>query len=157
MTMTRSRALLLLAGLLVVVGLPLAGKWARRQGVPRCDLDGLELVPLYQVRVVDRAGGSHHFCCVRCARTWLARQGNPPRAVYVKDEAGGAEIDARSAHFVQSTVPTNPVTGNTVHAFRDRAAAEEHARAFAGWVLPEAEQPFPAENGAAASETSPGR
>jgi hypothetical protein len=143
MRLTRSRCLLGLAGLLVVVGLPLAGTWARRHAGPRCDLDGLPIEPLYQVRVVDAAGAAHRFCCVHCARQWLARQKAPPAAVYVTDEAGGAAIDARSAYFVQSTVPTNAITGNRVHVFRDRAAAEAHARAFAGWVLTGAERPWP--------------
>ena len=138
----RSRLLLVLAGLLVVVGLPLAGKWARRGAGPRCELNGLAIQPLYQVRVVDRAGASHRFCCARCAARWLARQEDRPRAVYVTDEAGGAEIDCRAAWFVRSTVVTNPITGNRIHAFRGRADAEEHARAYNGEVLTGVERPF---------------
>jgi hypothetical protein len=132
----RRRLLLVLAGLLVVVGLPVAGWWARRPAAPRCAFDGLKIDPLYRVRVVDAAGVSHPFCCVRCAGAWVARQGGRPTAVYVTDEAGGAEIDSRSACFVLSAVVTNPVTGNRVHSFRDRADAEAHARAFGGWITP---------------------
>jgi hypothetical protein len=150
----RSRPLLLLAGLVVIVGLPLAGKWVRRQPEPRCALNGLKVEPLYGVRVVDRAGGSLRFCCVRCARRWLARQGGSPEAVYVTDETGGEEIDSRSATFVQSPVATNPITGNRVHAFRDRAAAEEHIRAFGGWVLTGADRPFQVAPGLAAGVRS---
>jgi hypothetical protein len=142
MTTIRSRALLVLVGLVIVAGVPLAGKWARRRSDPCCDFDGLRIEPLYRVRVVDRSGGSHDFCCVRCADLWLARHGEEPAAVYVMDEADGGEIDARSATFVRSTAVTNPITGNRVHAFRDRTAAEEHVAAFGGEVLTGAERPF---------------
>jgi hypothetical protein len=134
--------LLLLAGLVLIVGLPLAGRWARRQAEPRCALDGLVIEPLYRVRVVDRAGGSHVFCCIRCAGRWLARQAERPAAVYVTDEASREEIDAAAAHFVQSTVVTNPVTGSRTHVFRNLTDAEEHARLYAGWLLTGAERPF---------------
>lgn len=140
--MTRARPLLVLASLALIVGVPLAGKWARRHQAPRCELDGLPVEPLYRVRVVDQAGASHEFCCARCARRWLRRQGNPPATVFVTDEMGGGELDAASAWFVQSPVVTNPVTGNRLHAFRDRAAAEEHARAFDGDLLTGGERPF---------------
>jgi hypothetical protein len=91
---------------------------------------------------VDRAGGSHVFCCVRCAGRWLARQAERPAAAYVTDEASREEIDAASAFFVQSTVVTNPVTGNRTHVFRSPADAEEHARLYAGWLLTGEERPF---------------
>jgi hypothetical protein len=157
MTSLRSRLLLFLAGLLVVVGLPLAGWWGRRGAAPRCELDGLTIEPLYRVRVVDRAGASHRFCCVRCAARWLGRQGDRPRAVYVTDEASGAEVDAGSAFFVRSAVVTNAVTRNRVHAFRDRAAAEEHARAYGGETLTGVQRPFSFEMDPAADASSPGR
>jgi hypothetical protein len=135
---------LVFAGLAVVVGLPLAGAWLRRDEPPRCELEGLAIEPLYRVRVVDRSGKSHSFCCVECARRWLEREGGVAPAVYVTDEVGGAELDARSACFVQSPVVTNPVTGNCTHVFRDRADAEEHVRAFDGLLLAGADRPFPA-------------
>jgi hypothetical protein len=152
----RSRLLLFVAGLLVVVGLPLAGTWARRGGGPRCELSGLAIQPLYQVRVVDHAGASHRFCCARCAARWLARQEDAPRAVYVTDEAHGAEIDCREAFFVRSTVVTNPVTGNRIHAFRDRADAGEHARAYSGAVLTGVERPFSFQTDPATDGSYPG-
>jgi hypothetical protein len=142
MSYHRPRLLWVLAGVLLVVGLPLAGKWARGPAAPRCDLDGLAIEPLYRVRVVDRAGAAHHFCCVGCAGRWRERQAEGPAAVYVTDEATGAEMDARSAVFVRSLVMTNPVTRNRIHVFRDPAAAEEHARAFAGTVLTGEERPL---------------
>jgi hypothetical protein len=139
---TTARKLLLVAGLGVVVGLPLAGKWLRQGDPPRCERDGLPIVPLYRVRVVDRAGQPHLFCCVQCARVWLERRGEAPGAVRVTDEADGREIDPRAAHFVRSPVATSPITGNHVHVFRSPADAAEHARAFGGWVLGEEERPF---------------
>jgi hypothetical protein len=144
MNSPRSRLLLLLGCLLVVVGLPLAGKWLRRQRGPRCTLDGLAIEPLYEVRIVDSAGAAQRFCCIHCAVSWLARRGERPGAIYVTDEVSGEEIDARSAHFVQSAVVTNPITRNRVHVFRDRADAEEHVRAFGGQLLTGAERPFAA-------------
>jgi len=142
--MNRSRCLLLLGCLVVVVGLPLAGKWLRRQREPRCTLDGLPIEPLYEVRVVDSAGTVHRFCCVRCAASWLARRGERPSAIWVTDEGSGEEIDSQSAHFVQSPVVTNPITRNRVHVFRDRPDAEEHVRAFGGQLLTGAERPLAA-------------
>src|SRR5262249_36785541 len=65
-----------------------------------------------------------------------------PRAVYVTDEASGAEIDSGSAFFVRSAVVTNPVTRNRVHTFRDRADAEDHARAYEGEALTGVRRPF---------------
>jgi hypothetical protein len=138
---TRSR-LLLIAGLMLVVGLPLAGWWARRQAPPRCSLDGLAIEPLYRVRVVDQEGGSHLFCCVRCAVRWLSRQPERPAGIYVTDEVSREEIDAASACFVESAVVTNPVTGNRTHVFRSQADAEEHARLYAGWHVTGTERPF---------------
>src|SRR5262249_57057291 len=90
MNRARSRWLLLLAGLLVIVGLPVAGKWLRRQSEPRCALDGLKIEPLYRVRVVDRTGGSQDFCCIRCAGLWLGRHGGPPRGAFFAGPGGGA-------------------------------------------------------------------
>ena len=135
--MSRARARLWLLGACaaVVVGLPLAGRWLRPRSVGRCALDGLKVEPLYQVRVVEAAGESRLFCCVRCADRWLATVDARPAAVYVTDEATGDEIDAAMAWFVKSAVVTNPVTRNRVHAFRDRADAEAHARDFHGDVL----------------------
>ena len=132
----------LLVGMIVIVGLPLAGKWARRRAEPRCELDGLRVEPLYRVRIVDGAGQSHAFCCVHCAAQWLARHGDQVAEVRVTDEVGGEEIDARAAWFVESRVVTQPVVGNRVHVFQSREAAEEHVRAFGGHVLQDTERPF---------------
>jgi hypothetical protein len=133
-----------LLGLLVVVGLPLAGHWARRPPERRCALDGGPLEPHYRVRVVDAEGSACEFCCIRCAEIWLGRQRQPPQAVYVTDEASGQEVEVASAYFVRSLVVTTPTTGNRIHAFRHRADAEKHAAAFGGRVLQGPERPFAA-------------
>jgi hypothetical protein len=140
--MKYNRWLLLLAGLLLVIGLPLTGKWSRRSQPPHCELDGLKIEPRYRVRVVEPAGGSHLFCCVRCAGRWLARQEGKAAAVYVTDESHGEEVDATAAWFVRSTVVTNPITGNRVHAFREQSDAEAHIREFRGRVLTDEERPL---------------
>jgi hypothetical protein len=132
--------LLLLAGL--VVGLPLLGKWLRRHAEPRCAMHGVAIHPLYRVRIEDSAGASHAFCCIRCAQSWLARRGERPAAIEVTDETTGEPIDARLAHFVESAIVTNPVTGNRIHAFRDQADAEAHSRTFAGHILTSGDYPF---------------
>jgi hypothetical protein len=138
--------------LLVVVGLPFGGKWSRRHQVPHCELDGLKIEPRYRVRVVDLSGRSHAFCCVRCAGRWLARQEESAAVVYVTDESHGAEIDATAAWFVRSTVVTNPITGNRVHAFREQADAEAHLREFRGRVLTGTERPLQIGTGSATEQ-----
>jgi hypothetical protein len=140
MTRAGPRLFLLLTGLAVVLGVPVAGRWARR-GEARCALDGRKIEPLYRARVVQR-GRSRDFCCVGCASRWLGRSGHEADAVYLTDETGGGEVEARSAHLVRSCVVTNPVTGDRTHAFAQRQDAEEHARAFAGSVLSGSERPF---------------
>jgi hypothetical protein len=142
MTVRSSRWLLLAAWILVVVGLPLAGKWARRSTVPACALDGARINPLYRVRVVDAQGRDQEFCCIHCAELWCGQQTDRPRAVFVTDEVTGQEIDAASAWFVRSQVVTVPHTGNRIHAFRDRADAARHADAAHGLLLSDAEKPF---------------
>jgi hypothetical protein len=130
-----------LVGLIVVVGLPLAGHWARRSLVPRCALDGTRIEPLYRVRMQDSAGASHEFCCIRCALLWLER-GHNPQSIWVTDEVTGAEVDAGSACFVSSAIVTMPTTGNDVHAFGNPQDAAQHARVFRGALLTGADRPF---------------
>ncbi len=131
-----------LVGLVVVVGLPLAGHRARRGTPTGCALDGQRFDASYRVAVVDAGGERHEFCCLVCAELWLARRSEPPRAVTVTDEESGQEVDAGEASYVRSWVVTNPATGNRVHVFRSREAAEEHAEAFGGTVLSGSERPF---------------
>jgi hypothetical protein len=139
--MSRQRVLAALAAVALGVGLPLTGHWIRQSGPTRCAYDGQRIEPRYRVRVVDHDGQGHEFCCIRCATWWLER-GRDAAKVRVVDEASGEEIDSRGAYFVESAIVTNHVTGNHVHAFQDRAAAEEHARAYGGLLLQGAERPL---------------
>jgi hypothetical protein len=139
--MTRSERIVVLVLAVLVLAAPLAGRWWRDREGSRCAWDGLPIQALYRVRAVDEAQLSRTFCCVRCAEFWCAEHGAAP-AVYVTDEASGTEIDAAAAWFVQSTVPTNPITRNSIHAFRERADAQQHAETFGGRLLTDDERPF---------------
>jgi hypothetical protein len=130
------------ASLVLVVFVPLGASWLRRAAPPRCALDGQDIVPLYQVRIVDLADQEHICCCIRCAEAWLKRDGRRPLGVYVMDEASGVELDAAAACFVHSPVVTNRVTGNRIHAFADAAHAEEHRATFGGTWLRGVERPL---------------
>jgi hypothetical protein len=130
------------AGLVVVVGLPLAAYLMRGNANGGCALDGAKINTAYRVQIVDGHGDSHAFCCLRCAQLWLKRQSAPPQSVVVADESSGEEIDAQEAVYVRSSVVTTPATGNRIHAFRSRADAEKHADRFGGTVLSESETPL---------------
>ncbi len=135
MTRFESRATLVLATLAIALGLPLLGWWAHRDSSPRCERDGLAVVPQYRVRIVDAAGDVHFFCGIACAERWLDGERPDVREVYVTDETSGDEIDAGHAWFVRSSVLTNAVTRNRIHAFERREDAAQHADAFAGEIL----------------------
>jgi hypothetical protein len=122
--------------------LPWLGTWSRRQKLPQCALDGIAIVPIYAVEVVDAGRQKHRFCCLRCAEYWLAQEPSPPSAVSVTDEVSGQPVDASEAYFVRSSVVTNAVTGNRIHAFENRADAEAHAAQFRGRLLTAAERPL---------------
>jgi hypothetical protein len=133
----------LLAGLVVVVGLPLLAHWLRRPTEAGCALDGLRIDPRYRVAIVDHLGTRHAFCCLRCAEIWLQKESKfPPRSVTVTDEATGERVDAALAWYVRSAVATNRITGNRIHVFQSQADALKHAADFAGVVLEESEKPF---------------
>jgi hypothetical protein len=131
-----------LAGLLVAVGLPFAGHWARSRRGPDCALDGMPVEAVYRVEVVDGRGRSHAFCCLRCAQIWLDHQPAAPQSVTVTDEATGAPLDAAAAFYVRSEVVTTPTTGNRVHVFANRADARRHAEHNHGRVLSGPEAPL---------------
>ena len=141
-TKSRLAALAALAALVLLALVPLAARWLRRESPGRCALDGAAVVPLYRVRICDSVGEYRSFCCVRCAELWLARQSAPPQTIRVTDEASGQEIDAKAAVFVRSLVVTTPTTGNRIHAFASRAAAEQHADVASGRVLGGSKRPF---------------
>lgn len=138
----RTATLWLLAGLALVVALPVTGSWVRRHREKGCVLDGMRIEPAYRVRIIDHAGKNQELCCIQCAEIWLKGKDVPLTSIFVTDEASGAEIPAGSAQFVRSLVVTTPVTRNRVHAFKNRDDAEAHAKNCLGTLLSEAEQPF---------------
>jgi hypothetical protein len=142
MSHRRARIALAIATLGLVVGLPLLGAWSRRDGPPRCSLDGLPIEPQYQVSIVTQGGAAYDFCCVRCAEHWIEKSGDSAAEVFVTDEEIGQRFSASRAWFVRSSIVTNPATGNRVHVFRSRSDAERHAAAFAGELLVGEDRPF---------------
>ncbi len=114
----------------------------RRDGGERCAWDGLAVEPIYRVRIVEPGGDSYSFCSPECAEHWLHRDQRDPIDVLVTDEAGGDEVDAASASFVRSTVATNAVTGNRLHAFRRTEDALRHIEAAGGRLLQGPQRPF---------------
>ena len=140
--MSRRRLYLLAILVAATIALPFIGKWARSRGAVRCELDGLKIEPRYRVRIIDREGAAHSFCCVHCAERWLARSGATDATVWVTDEASGSEIDAAQAHYVHGDTPTNPITGNRLRVFASGADGEEFIRVFGGQSVPDSERPF---------------
>jgi NosL len=145
MNQKSSRTLWIIAGLGLVIGLPLLGRWSREHAPTRCALTGLTIEPRFRVRLVEAGGLSWDFCCIQCAEGWLARRKNRTSAIYVTDEASGNLIDARTAFLVHSSAITNSITGNRIHAFRNQADAQNHARALHGEELNGSERPFKSE------------
>jgi len=140
---TRQRFwLTLILGGLTVVGLPILGTWCRRHRLPRCDLDGAPIEPIYAVQIVDAGGVKHEFCCILCAEFWLKQQTAASREVRVTDEVSGQPITADDAYFVRSATFTNQATGNRVHTFQERRDAEQHAHDHFGHLLEGPERPF---------------
>jgi hypothetical protein len=122
--------------------LPALGTWSRRHQLPHCALDGVAIVPIYAVEILDAKSQLHRFCCVRCAEYWLAQDPSPPTAIQVTDEVSGQPVDCAAAIFVRSTIVTNAVTGNHIHAFARREDAEAHAAQFRGRTLTDGERPL---------------
>lgn len=129
---------------MLAVALPLLGTYLRRQRLPQCALDGVAVVPTYAVEIATAGEPTRRFCCIRCAQYWLQMEKTSPasRSVNVTDEVTARPVDARDAFFVRSRVVTNAVTGNNVHAFAERADAEQHAAQFRGKLLTKNEHPF---------------
>ena len=117
----------------------LAGSLMKKSGGDRCALDATKIEPIYQVDFSPREGKTEKFCCIECARKWLAANKGKVAAVTATDEVTGKRIDASIAYFVESDVVTNRSTGNRIHAFADRIDAEKHARDFNGVII---ENPF---------------
>lgn len=126
----------------VLVGLPLAGHYGRKQRAGRCALDGVPIEAVYQVEIRDAASQAYRFCCVNCAERWLARWPESPAGILVTDETTGRELPASEAYFVRSSVVTNAQTGNRIHVFAAEANARRHADQARGRMLEGGERPF---------------
>lgn len=131
-----------LAGLILLAVLPFAAKTLRGDRGERCAWDGLELEPIYQVRVVEADGFTATLCCLRCAERWLQRRAGEGVRVIVTDEASGLELASTEAIYVRSSVVTNTITGERRHVFRRTEDATKHAEAAYGHRLLGVERPF---------------
>ncbi|HVA45363.1 MAG TPA: hypothetical protein VNH11_03160 [Pirellulales bacterium] len=119
----------------LAIGLPCLGVWMRRQQAPQCALDGVPIDAIYAVEIAGPSGNHHRFCCIRCAEYWRAQNNSLDETVHVTDEVSGRAIPAEEAYFVRSSVITNPITLNRIHAFAEGEDAEAHARQFSGRLL----------------------
>jgi hypothetical protein len=121
-------------GAAVAVGVPLVAFLARSGPSEQCALDGLDINATYCVRIVEASGDEFSFCCLHCARAWLARRPSP-QAVWLTDETTGQALEARRAWLVRSRVVTQPYTGNRIHCFARREDASRHAQEAQGVLL----------------------
>ena len=142
MTSSLRTTLALVAVIAVSAVLPLAGAVLRGPRAERCQTDGVSLLEAPRVHVVRADGESHDFCCVRCATQWLDAIADVPQEIFVTDAISGDLVDAATATFVRSRIYAQPATGDRVHAFATRAAAEQHADAYRGRVLDGESRPF---------------
>jgi hypothetical protein len=142
------RAVFFLGGLVAVASLPLVGRALRSDGGERCAFNGVTIRAATRVRVVEAGGRERLFCCVDCARRWLAAAGSRPAEILATDETTGLEVRAGDAWFVSSRVPAFAVCGSHVHVFAHEADARRHAEAFGGRVLEGADRPLRTGEGA---------
>lgn len=113
----------------------LATSFMKRSGGDRCALDATKIEPIYQVDIAPAEGKTLKFCCIECTRKWLAANKGKVQYVTVTDEVTGKRIDAAIAWFVESSIVTNPSTGNKIHVFAEKADAEKHAKDFGGTII----------------------
>jgi hypothetical protein len=131
---------LALAGLALLLLLPVVGSWWRRHREKGCAYDNGRIDPTYRVRIETESQGEVNFCCIRCAEKWLERKQIQPKRIWVTDEPTGEPVPAAEAFFVRSLVVTTPLSGNRIHAFKNKADADLHARQ--GKLLTGSERPF---------------
>ncbi len=133
------------AGLLLAAFIPMLGFVLAPPTGPRCATDGVALTDAPVVHLIGPRGEVQRFCCVTCAQSWLDySEGSVARAL-VTDANTGDSFDARHAWFTRSGVVAQPATGDRLHAFQSRAAAQEHSTAFGGVVLTSSEVPLTTE------------
>ena len=130
--MTSRPALLFALGLLFAAALPVAGAAWRRDGAPRCALDGVRPAAgaASEIRFAD--GRREVFCGPGCLVRRLATLAAPPARALVVDETTGAAVDAASAWYVESAVISNPANRDRLHAFAREQDARRHAAAHHG-------------------------
>jgi hypothetical protein len=136
------RASLFVGGLAAVAALPVVAQKARGGEGPRCELDGAAVDGSTRARIVDDQTRTHVFCCIDCARKWLAASRRTPLEFTVLDETTGAEMAADQAWFVRSPVVSCAASGSHLHAFALESDARRHVTAFGGLVLSRDERPF---------------
>jgi len=107
----------------------------RRSSSMGCFLDGSRIDPLYAVTVIGKDKMSCNFACILSAQIWLMENCERISSVWVTDEMTGKKIKAEFAYYVESDIVTTPHTGNRIHVFALRTAAENHARMFSGKML----------------------
>lgn len=107
----------------------------KKSGGNVCALDAMRIEPIYQVDIAPVNGKVLKFCCIECARKWIAANKGNVSAVTVTDEVTGKRLDASIAWFVESSIVTNRSTGNRIHVFADKGDAEKHAKEFGGTVI----------------------
>jgi len=112
-----------------------AGSLFKKSGGDVCALDAIKIEPIYQVDITPADGKTLKFCCIGCARKWLAGNKGKVEYITVTDEVTGKRIDSSIAYFVESSIVTNQSTGNRIHAFSEKADAEKHAKEFGGTII----------------------
>jgi hypothetical protein len=121
----------LLGGFVAILFLSIASRVHVLEGAGgRCRLDGAAIEPLRIVELMDHGAVLAAFCSFGCAREWPT----VPASAYwrLRDEVGGALLDAEQALFVQSRVPSVAARGERIHVFRDATEAMRHCEQFGG-------------------------
>ncbi len=122
--------------LVAVALLPVVAWVIRGERAEGCYFDGQAIVDRFQVQIEE---GEHKrlFCCIGCAVRWWKTQTKPRSVsrILVTDEKGGQLFSADRAIFVESTVITNSVMGNRIHAFLEMEAAASHRENYSGVIL----------------------
>lgn len=121
--------------IVIFILLALSTSLMKKSGGDVCALDAIKIEPIYQVDITVADGKTLKFCCIGCARKWLAGNKGKVEYITVTDEVTGKRIDASIAYFVESSIVTNQSTGNRIHVFAEKADAEKHAKEFGGTII----------------------